>query len=168
MVLLDTDFLSSFFKIGKLKLILKALNVGHLIIPSTVYGELKDSKFFNELVSSFAFNEENLDDEKYILVKEIKNPREHFDKEKTKILGDGELGCFLLAKESNETILIDDQRARRIAKEEELKVTSIPAFLLHCKKKKILSTNEIKQIMENLKEKDYYEFSAESADSLLT
>lgn len=34
MVVVDTDFLSSFFKIGKLKLILKTLNINHITIPS--------------------------------------------------------------------------------------------------------------------------------------
>ncbi len=57
MTIIDTDFLSSFFKIGKLKLILKALNIRHIIIPSTVYEEVKEAKFFNEIAPLFAFEE---------------------------------------------------------------------------------------------------------------
>ena len=46
MAILDTDFLSSFFKIGKLDLILKTLDLKNVTIPSTVYKELKEAKFF--------------------------------------------------------------------------------------------------------------------------
>lgn len=68
MAILDTDFLSSFFKIGKLNLILKALDLKHVTIPSTVYEELKEAKFFDEIVSLFAFKEKELSDDKFIFV----------------------------------------------------------------------------------------------------
>lgn len=59
MAVLDTDFLSSFYKIGKLKLVLEALNLKHVVVPSAVYEELKEAKFFNEIVSLFAFMRKN-------------------------------------------------------------------------------------------------------------
>lgn len=169
MVILDTDFLSSFFKVGKLNFVLKALNLKYLIIPSTVYGELKNAKFFDEIVSSFAFREEDLNNEKFILIKEVDlNELEgHFQEEETKALGDGELGCFLLAKKSDDKILIDDQKARTVAKENGLKVVSLPAFLWYCKQKNILSPEEIRQLIEDLEEKDYYEFTEEVKETLL-
>lgn len=71
MAILDTDFLSSFFKIGKLKLVLKVLNVKHVVVPSTVYEELKEAKFFNEISSLFAFNEKELNENRFILVKTV-------------------------------------------------------------------------------------------------
>ena len=71
MIILDTDFLSSFFKIGKLKLVLRALHVKHVVVPSTVYEELKEAKFFNEISSLFAFNEKELSDDRYIFVKTV-------------------------------------------------------------------------------------------------
>jgi len=82
-------------------------------------------------------------------------------------LGKGELGCFVLAENSGDTILIDDQRARVVAKGKGLKVVSIPAFLLFCKKKNVVSLNEIRKIVEELREMDYYEFSEESRELLL-
>jgi len=106
MVVVDTDFFSSLFKISELNLILKLLNIDKIIIPSTVYEELKDANFFN------------------------------------------------------------DKCARKIAKEEGLKVLSIPSFLADCKRKNILSNEKLKQIIKDLKEKDYYEFS-EEVESLL-
>ncbi len=93
MAILDTDFLSSFFKIGRLKLVLKTLNVKHVVVSSTVYEELKEAKG--------------------------------------------------------------------------LKVASIPAFLLFCKRKNVVSLDELKQIVNDLKAKDYYEFSEESRELLL-
>ncbi|MBL7147887.1 MAG: hypothetical protein ISS82_03615 [Nanoarchaeota archaeon] len=44
---------------------------------------------------------------------------------------------------------------------------SITSFLLDCKKRNILSLEEIKQIINELKEKDYYEFSEEVKEELL-
>ena len=169
MTILDTDFLSSFFKIGKLKLVLRALNLKHVVTPSTVYEELKESKFFNEISSLFAFNEKELSDDRFILIKTVDliEWRENFTKEETIMLGKGELGCFMLAENSGDTILIDDQRARVIAKGKGLKVVSIPAFLLFCKKKNVVSLDEIRKIVEDLKEMDYYEFSEESRELLL-
>ena len=169
MAILDTDFLSSFFKIGKLKLVLRALNLKHVVIPSTVYEELKEAKFFNEISSLFAFNEKELNENRFILVKtvDLMEWKENFTKEETITLGKGELGCFVLAENSGDTILIDDQRARVVAKGKGLKVVSIPAFLLFCKKKNVVSLNEIRKIVEELREMDYYEFSEESRELLL-
>ncbi|HIG92847.1 TPA: hypothetical protein HA242_03325 [Candidatus Woesearchaeota archaeon] len=169
MAILDTDFLSSFFKIGKLKLVLRALNLKHVVIPSTVYEELKETKFFNEISSVFAFDEKELNENRFILVKtvDLMEWKENFTKEETITLGKGELGCFVLAENSGDTILIDDQRARVVAKGKGLKVVSIPAFLLFCKKKNVVSLNEIRKIVEELREMDYYEFSEESRELLL-
>lgn len=169
MTILDTDFLSSFFKIGKLKLVLKALNIKHVVVPSTVYEELKEAKFFNEIASLFAFNEKELNNDRFILVKIVNliEEKANFTKEETITLGRGECGCFILAKNSADTILIDDQRARVIAKGKGLKVVSIPVFLLFCKKRNVVSSDELKQIVNDLKAKDYYEFSDESRELLL-
>lgn len=169
MVILDTDFLSSFMKIGRLKLVLKALDAKHVIIPSTVYGELKGAAFFNALTSSFAFHEGELSDERFILVKTVDavEGEANFSEEEIRTLGKGELGCFILAKRSGDTILIDDQRARAIAKEKGLHAVSIPTFLLFCKREHVIPLDGIKGIVEALKEKDYYELSEESRALLL-
>jgi|SRR3989344_3571358 len=166
MVILDTDFLSSFFKIGKLKLVLKALNVTHVVVPSTVYEELKEAPFFSDISSLCVFRETELNGDRFILVKTVDLLKSNFTEEKIK-LGNGELGCFILANNSGDIILIDDQKARLVAKEKSLKVISIPAFLHLCKKKNIVSIKEIRKIIKDLKENDYYEFSAEARELLL-
>ncbi len=169
MAILDTDFLSSFFKIGKLKLVLKALNLKNVVVPSTVYEELKEANFFNEILSLFAFNEKELNDNRFILVKnvDVVEWEVNFTTEETITLGKGELGCFILAKNSGDIILIDDQKAVAVAKEKGLKVVSIPSFLFFCKRKNVVSLDELKQIVNDLKAKDYYEFNDESRELLL-
>ncbi len=47
------------------------------------------------------------------------------------------------------------------------KTTLIPAFLLACKKSEFLDSKEILQIMKDLKNKDYYEFSEDEKKRLL-
>ena len=169
MAILDADFLSYYFKIGRLKLVLKALNVKHVVIPSTVYEELREAKFFSDIASLFVFNENELNDDIFILVKTIDLDKwnENLTKEEAIALGNGERGCFILAENSRDIILIDDQKARVVAKGKGLKVASIPSFLLFCKMKNVVSLNDIRKVIEELKERDYYEFSEESMEFLL-
>jgi predicted nucleic acid-binding protein len=168
MVILDTDFLSSFFKIRKLNLILKTLNLKHITIPSTVYEELKKAKFFDEIISLFAFKKKDLTNERYILVKNVDlSELTNFTEEEITLLGKGELGCFLLANRSGETVFIDDNKARMVAKEKGLKVVSLPSFLLFCKKKGVISLDELKHIVNDLKAEAYYEFTEDVKKTLL-
>ena len=169
MAILDTDFLSSFFKIGRLHLILKALDLKHIIIPSTVYEELKETQFFDEIVSLFAFKENELNDNRFILVKhvDLSSSQAEFTEEETIALGEGELGCFILAKKTSDFILIDDHRARTVAQEKSLKTVSLPSFLFYCKRKHIVSSDDLQQIVHDLKAKDYYEFSEDVKKTLL-
>ncbi len=169
MVIIDTDFVSSFFKIGKLELILTALGIEYLIIPSTVYEELKDAIFFDRISPHFIFRKNDIDKVRFILITEVNlnEIQEYLDQEKMKFLGRGELGCFILAKKISDKILIDDNHARKIAGDQRLKVISIPAFLSYCKSKNILSKSEIKQIINDLKEKDHYLFNQEIERKLL-
>lgn len=169
MVLLDTDFASSFFKIGKLKFILTALKIQYLTMPSTVHEELKNALFFDRISPHFAFREKEVDDIKFILIREVNlnEMKEFLKEEKVSFLGQGELGCFLLAKKNNDKILIDDSHARKAAEEQGLKVVSIPAFLSYCKNNNILSNQDIKSIIKDLKEKDYYRFNQEVESKLI-
>lgn len=169
MVVLDTDFFSSLFKIGKLKLVLKLFNTDKVIISSTTYEELKNAPFFNKAIHIFAFSKQEISEEKFILVKEVnlKNIQKYFDSRDMAVLGKGEQGSILLGKKTNDVILIDDKKARDIAKQENLRVISLPSFLVGCKRKDIISKEEITQIIGTLKEKDNYEFSKEVKKILL-
>lgn len=169
MIVLDTDFFSSFFKIGRLKLILDVSGEEKLVIPKTVYDELKRTRFFDEILLRIAFSEDDLSDERYILVKKVDLSicANFIDPKEITSLGKGELGCMVLAKEHGAEILISDRHARQTARDKKLKAISIPAFLLRYKRKRKISIEEIKGIIEDLRDKDFYAFGKEVEEELL-
>ncbi|MCK4476270.1 MAG: hypothetical protein KAU16_06040 [Methanophagales archaeon] len=169
MIVLDTDFFSSFFKIGRLELILDVSGEERLVIPETVYDELKRTSFFDEILYRIVFSEDDLSDERYILVRRVDlSICDNFiELKEISGLGKGELGCMVLAKEHGAVILISDGHARQIARDKKLKAISIPTFLLRYKRKRKISVEEIKGIIKDLREKDFYTFSKEVEEELL-
>ena len=169
MIVLDTDFFSSFFKIGKLELILDVSGEEKLVIPETVYDELKRTNFFNEILVRLVFSEDALSEGRYILVKRVDLSicDDFIEPKEITSLGKGELGCIVLAKEHGAVILISDRRARQIARDKKLKAISIPTFLLRYKRERKISVEEVKGIIKDLREKDFYAFSKEVEEELL-
>ncbi|NQE54723.1 hypothetical protein C5S29_14125 [ANME-1 cluster archaeon GoMg3.2] len=169
MIVMDTDFFSSFLKIGRLELILEVSNEEKLVIPKTVYDELKRTAFFDEILLRIAFSEDVLNDERYILVKtvDLSICDDFIDQKEITSLGKGELGCMVLAREYKAEILVSDRHARAIARAKKLKAISIPTFLLRGKRKRKIPVEEIKRIIADLREKDYYAFSKEVEAELL-
>jgi len=169
MIVMDTDFFSSFLKIGRLELILEVSNEEKLVIPKTVYDELKRTDFFDKILLRIAFSEDVLNDERYILVKtvDLSICDDFIDPKEITSLGKGELGCMVLAREYKAEILVSDRHAREIARAKKLKAISIPTFLLRGKRKRKIPVEEIKRIIADLREKDYYEFSKEVEAELL-
>jgi len=169
MIVLDTDFFSSFFKIVRLDLILDVTGEERLVIPETVYDELKRTSFFDEILLKMAFSEDEVSEERYILVKKVDlSICDNFiDLKEITSLGKGELGCIVLAKEHGAVILISDRRARQIARDKKLKAISIPTFLLRYKRERKISVEEVKGIIKDLREKDFYAFSKEVEEELL-
>ncbi len=80
-------------------------------------------------------------------------------------LGTGELS--VIASAGDKVALIEDRKAEKIAEKEGLAVFNIPELLLVCKEKRLADREEIKQIMEELKDKDRYHFKKEVEDVLL-
>ena len=89
MAIADTGFLSSFSKIGRLRLILKALKLKSIVVPSTVYEELKNSGFFEDISRLFAFKELDLTEQSFILVRhvDLSSLSSHFSREELNFLG---------------------------------------------------------------------------------
>lgn len=165
MAIIDTGFFSSLFKIGRAGLLFKA-GKKPIVIPSTAYDEISKSRFYRDSLDIFAYNSKSKDQ---IIIKDvdIKETEKYFKKEEISILGAGEICCFILARQTNDTVLIDDKDARKFGTSNSIKVMSLPAYFLFCKRKKILSIEDMKEIIKNLKEKDYYEFSNEVKEELL-
>jgi len=157
-IVCDTDFLSSFLKIDSLDLVRRLFKEENLHIPRAVLLELAKT---NLIIKLLELN--------WVKTEEVKgNLVNIFGDEEIKVLGKGEKECILLCREKGDSILlINDRRAREIAREKGIYTLNISAFLLLCKIRKIIDKDEIISIMKSLKEKDYFEFSEEEKRILL-
>ncbi len=74
-------------------------------------------------------------------------------------LGAGERACIALARTEGESVvLMSDNKARRFAQSLGITVVNILAFLLACKMAGLLTPQVIATIIQELKDKDFYEF----------
>ncbi len=157
-IILDTDFLSSFLKIGKLNLVKDFFNVEFLHIPVGVLREISATSLMNEFLEINYIKTVQVSQKHFGILK-----AEEFDR-----LGSGEKECMALCKQyPNSLLFISDNKARKVAMKNGIVVLNISGFLLACKKTMFLETNEIATIMNDLKQKDYYEFSAVEKKELL-
>ena len=158
-IILDTDFLSSFLKIDRCDLIKSFYQVEQAIIPAAVHRELAQTDLLMQLLAI-----------PWIDVSPVEpSPDETLLQDSVfQALGAGERACILLARTLPYTVLLmSDNKARQFARSLGVTVVNIPAFLLACKMAALLSPEQIAQIVEDLKVKDYYEFRAEIHDVLL-
>ncbi|RLI92669.1 MAG: hypothetical protein DRO89_01685 [Candidatus Altiarchaeales archaeon] len=142
MIILDTDFLSSFLKIDKLDLVRNFFGED-LYIPISVLKEISQTELIKKLI-----------EKKYVKVISMKEE----DVKGKAVLGRGEIECISLASE-NDILLMDDRKAGKIAMENNVKVVNIPGFLLSLKRSNYLSQNQLNKIIDDLKEKDCYFFT---------
>jgi len=83
-------------------------------------------------------------------------------------LGAGEQECMMLCKGSKQhLLLINDKKARQIAMSSGISVLNISGFLLACKRSNFINNDEIARIIDDLKKKDYFEFSKDDQDNLI-
>jgi predicted nucleic acid-binding protein len=155
-IICDTDFLSSFLKIKRLELVRYLFKAKNLYIPVAVLSEVAKTNLITDLLDKKWVKVENVSDADF---KKVKQNKEFTN------LGSGEKECFALCKRfKNSVLLISDNKARRIANKNGIVTLNISAFLLSCKEMGILESDDIANIIHDLRTKDYYEFSeAESA-----
>jgi predicted nucleic acid-binding protein len=150
-VIVDTDFLSSFLKIGRLELVKEFFGVENMHIPVAVLYEIAKTDLITDLL-----------DMHWILVKRVNDAdliEMEYDIEFAS-LGSGEKECMVLCRQFQDSILlISDKKAMRVAGKNRISVLNIPALLLACKETGVLDGGEIAVIMGDLKKMDYYEFS---------
>ena len=156
MIVIDTDFLSCFFKIKRIDLLFKALNTKKIVIASAVLHELEKAQFYNEFLKLLSSKENTISIQKVSPL------------EQSQILGLGELESIALAEKLGALLLMNDQIAVKVAEAKGILVLDIPSFLLFCKKRNIVSKEDMQKIIIDLKEKDYYEFSQDVLDVLLS
>jgi predicted nucleic acid-binding protein len=150
-IICDTDFLSSFLKIERLELVRDLFKAKNIYIPVAVLSEVAKTNLITALLDKEWVKVKNVGDVDF---KKMKKNKEFTN------LGSGEKECFALCKRfKNSVLLISDNKARRIANKNEIVTLNISAFLLSCKEMGILESNGITNIIHDLREKDYYEFS---------
>ena len=155
----DTDFLSSFLKIGRLELVKDLFKVVNLYIPVAVLREIAKTDLITDLLNKEWIKVKKVNDED---LKEMEKDKEFAN------LGSGEKECLALCKRFEKSaLLISDNEARRIANKKDIFTLNISAFLLACKQMRILDKSDIIAIIRDLKEKDYYEFSEEEKQRLI-
>ena len=86
-------------------------------------------------------------------------------KDKYPGLGSGELSVIAASK--GKIAFIEDRKAEKAASNENVTSFNIPELLLACKERGILKSDDIAQIISDLKEKDGYLFSKEVEEELL-
>lgn len=159
-VILDTDFLSSFLKIDRCPLIRTFYQIDQAFIPAAVHRELARTDLLTPLLAI-----------RWISVSaQEPSPDETLLQSATfQTLGAGERACISLAGTLPDTVLLmSDNKARQFAQSVGVTVVNIPAFLLACKTAGLVEPEQMLQIIQDLKEKDYYQFKSGVRDLLLT
>ena len=158
-VILDTDFLSSFLKIGRCDLVRRLYQIEQANIPTAVHRELAQTTLLPQLLAI-----------PWITVTtEIPSVDETLVQDSAfQALGSGEQECILLARTLPDVVLLmSDNQARQFARSLGVTVANIPAFLLACKMAALASPEQMAQIIDDLKTQDYYEFRPEIRRALL-
>ena len=155
MIIVDTGFLSSLYKINRLELIKNHFKVDYIVISNSTFIELSETKFFTELMRHITIDEDLLDEKYWILIKKsdikISDVR----------LGNGEkeaISIALVEKNQDALLLIDDRAARVVAKREGVMTATLPEFLLDCREARSLSKEELSVIIDLLGKRDLYKF----------
>lgn len=143
-IVLDTDFLSAFLKIGRLALIKEFYEVDALVVPSAVFRELSRTPHLTVLAGLSWIR---------VLVPDSSRSPD-FGEDRAR-LGAGEKEAILLALERQSLLLTNDTLARQVARRKGLDVVDIPTFLLSCKLSGFLDRDAIQEVVQDLREKDH-------------
>ena len=158
-IVVDTDFLSSFLKIGRARLVCEFYGVSGIHLASAVRDELSAARLHPHVVGANWVVEHSVAESACEDLRVSLLPTR---------LGAGELASIVLAKLLPDSLLlISDSTARRAAEAEGVQCADVPAFLLACKRSESLSTGALQGIVDELRLKDYYAFRQNVLDLLL-
>lgn len=148
----DTDFLSSVLKINKLDLVLKFFAENKVIIPREVVEEISKTDLIKKVLGS----------------EKIQISKASLDFHNNE-LDKGELAAINLVLSNKDSVFFtNDKKAKNCAIKQKIKTFDLFSFLLACKEIKFLTNQELKQIIKDLKKKDYFEFGKQREKILLS
>ncbi|NTU62171.1 MAG: hypothetical protein HGB05_01920 [Chloroflexi bacterium] len=159
-IIIDTDFLSSLLKIGQSELIRSFYATAPIRIPIAVHRELARTNLLPALLAL-----------KWIEVdpSEVQPNEPLLSNPTFRDLGAGEQACIVLARATTAgVILMSDNKARAFTQSLGVTVVNLPAFLLACKIAGLLDRAAMAQIIQDLKDQDFYEFKADIRATLLS
>lgn len=164
MPVVDNNILSSLAKIKRLDLLKKFF--GEVLTVPEVIREFEDEAvigydFPKEIHQRRTYREVNEDH--WILVVSL-SPKENENKERLIEEGSApaDAECLSVSLNRNEILITDDTQLGEIAESKVVKVYDLETFLEACARRKIISSlEEVKEILSDLEEKDYYTFSEE-------
>lgn len=158
-VILDSDFLSSFLKIEQVSLIRELYQVDLLRVPVAVYQEIAVTSLLPRLAGDPKLRLEQTDRERLeTLRRDPAFAALGAGEQEAIALAMGEVGCVLL---------MNDKRAAQWAERRGVMVTSTPAFLLACRQAELLEPQQLRMVVELLRQKDHFGFSKAALELLL-
>jgi len=157
-IILDTDFLSAFLKVGRLFLVKDFYQVEFLLVPPAVHRELSATSL-NEDLAKLSWVQVKAPSPGW----DLSSPSEFL------LLGAGEQQAIALARQSDQALVLsNDNSARGLAQRLGVQAIDIPGFLLACKISGFLGREALHELIRDLQEKDRYGFRKEVLDRLLS
>lgn len=153
MVVVDTDILSMFAKVNAISLLKQIFGEKVIMTPKT------RDEISMPLEYGYKFPIKALSAIKTVSLS-YKVLEEYEGLRKNSSLGKGELECIAYCKVEKHTFLTNDMKAREVAKKEGISVISLQAILKTLWQKRIRSKEEVRQLLEKIKEADNLEVSS--------
>jgi len=163
-ILLDTDVLSAFAKIGKIDLLYQLFSTSVLYISPSVLEEVKvsyDKKY------PFAMEIFQLIEKGRIKVVVLKE-KEIYEKERLPIwFGEGEKESIILCLNRGGVLLSNEKKVKKFCEGRKIVCLRTPGLLKALIDEGIIEVKEAKRIIENLKNKDKMEFTESTLKEIL-
>ena len=149
MILIDTNIISTFGKIGRINLLFTLFQVDNLEISKNVFEEVKRAE---ELKYSYAKEILELVNKKKIKVVSIKNKSDMSTIPPN--FGDGERDSLALAKKYKAVFITNERRVINFCQRERIDVIDLNMILRALWKEEIYTKKEVKKLIEEIEKKD--------------
>lgn len=162
MILVDTDVLSAFAKIGATELLRALFDADTLYLTPSVWQEVAQSHgyaYLNNLV-------EELNQGKLALIV-LSDAEEQLAQQLPLTLGAGERESLAVAKMRGGVLLSNEKRVLHYASQMSVECYRIPALLRALWQKQIVSKSEVEQLISDIEAADRTRFSESTRKAIL-